>query len=101
MRGNGIAAGHWGTNHFPTTTWEGRLADTEGTRRLSDRVFALRAGEVDPALTRVAPDHADDAKITLWALYEQHYRGFDDVDAVLEWHPTLVALRAPSIAVHV
>jgi len=61
---------------------------------LSDQVFtALRAGELDPALTRVAPDHVDDAQITLWALYEQHYRGFDDVDAALEWHPTLVAVR--------
>lgn len=61
---------------------------------LSDQVFtALRTDAVDPALVRVAPDGVDDAQITLWALYEQHYRGFEDARAELEWHPTLVAVR--------
>ncbi|MEO5852817.1 MAG: iron-containing redox enzyme family protein [Nocardioides sp.] len=54
---------------------------------------ALRTGDVAPTLTRVRPDDDADAQITLWALYEQHYRGFDDADAALEWHPTLIALR--------
>jgi len=53
---------------------------------LSDQVFA--------ALRDGAPGtDAAEAHITLWALYEQHYRGFGDVDVALEWHPTLIALR--------
>ncbi len=39
------------------------------------------------------PDHDDDAQIALWALYELHYRGFDDVDDELEWQPELLAVR--------
>jgi hypothetical protein len=39
------------------------------------------------------PDHDDDAQIALWALYEQHYRGFDDVDDDLEWQPELLEVR--------
>ncbi len=41
----------------------------------------------------IEPDHDDDAQIALWVLYEQHYRGFDDVDASLEWHPEILRLR--------
>ena len=40
-----------------------------------------------------APDHHDDAQIALWVLYELHYRGFDDVDDVLEWQPELLEVR--------
>ncbi|GAA1748879.1 iron-containing redox enzyme family protein [Aeromicrobium alkaliterrae] len=36
----------------------------------------------------------DDLQLTLWALYELAYRGFDDVPADLEWDPGLLALRA-------
>jgi hypothetical protein len=39
------------------------------------------------------PDHDDDAQIALWALYELHYRGFDDVDDALEWQPELLEVR--------
>jgi hypothetical protein len=39
------------------------------------------------------PDHDDDAQIALWALYELHYRGFDDVDDDLEWQPELLHVR--------
>src|SRR3712207_5833128 len=39
------------------------------------------------------PESAEDAAITLWALYELSYRGFDDVDDAAEWHPSLLALR--------
>ena len=39
------------------------------------------------------PDQEDDARIALWALYELHYRGFDDVDDSLEWQPELLQVR--------
>jgi hypothetical protein len=35
----------------------------------------------------------DDEAITLWALYEQHYRGLEDVEDDLEWHPAVIGLR--------
>jgi len=41
----------------------------------------------------VAPEHADDLQLCLWALYELHYRGFDDVSDALEWHPGPLTLR--------
>ena len=62
---------------------------------LSDVLFeALR----DPATSwddvlGAEPDHDDDAQISLWTLYELHYRGFDDVDDALEWQPELLQLR--------
>ena len=37
-------------------------------------------------------ESAEDQHIALWALYELHYRGFDDANGDLEWH--LEALRA-------
>jgi hypothetical protein len=45
------------------------------------------------AVCRTLPDNQDDAQIALWALYELHYRGFDDVDEDLEWHPDVISLR--------
>ncbi|MCW2753160.1 MAG: iron-containing redox enzyme family protein [Marmoricola sp.] len=36
---------------------------------------------------------ADDSQISLWALYELHYRGFDDVDDAAEWDPAVIAAR--------
>ena len=61
---------------------------------------ALSAAVVD-ALTSeggelgVVPEaeSPEDAAIALWTLYELHYRGFDDVDDGLEWHPGLLAVR--------
>lgn len=35
----------------------------------------------------------DDLHLALWTLYELHHRGFDDVDADLEWDPDLIRLR--------
>jgi hypothetical protein len=40
-----------------------------------------------------APESVEDASIALWTLYELHYRGFDDVDDSLEWHPGLLGVR--------
>jgi hypothetical protein len=45
------------------------------------------------SVCRTLPDNQDDIQIALWALYELHYRGFDDVDDDLEWHPDLIGLR--------
>ncbi|WP_235907995.1 iron-containing redox enzyme family protein [Aeromicrobium yanjiei] len=42
---------------------------------------------------RTLPDDDEDLQITLWALYELHYRGFEDVDDAREWQPELVELR--------
>lgn len=42
---------------------------------------------VDPLTDR-------DFQLALWMLYELHYRGFDDVDAELEWDPLLISSRA-------
>src|SRR5918993_3173043 len=50
-------------------------------RRLVDRV--------------VEPLHDRDFQLALACCYELHYRGFDDVDDDLEWHPTTLALVAP------
>ena len=36
----------------------------------------------------------DDRAITLWALYELHFRGFEDVPEDLEWHPAALHLRS-------
>lgn len=40
-----------------------------------------------------SPDSPDDEHIALWALYELHYRSFEDVDDDLEWVPELLSLR--------
>ena len=62
---------------------------------LSEQVLAaLTSAHVPAALRDVAPDGHEDAQITLWSLYELHYRGFEDVDDALEWHPDLLAVRA-------
>jgi hypothetical protein len=34
-----------------------------------------------------------DAQLTLWCLYELHYRGLADVDETWEWSPALLTLR--------
>ena len=67
----------------------------KGRGSLSDVVFELMrtsAPTFGPALTTLADDD-DDLHITLWALYELHYRGFEDVSDDLEWHPELIDLR--------
>jgi hypothetical protein len=62
---------------------------------LSEALFdALRSepGEV-PDLKRVEPTDAGDIHIALWAMYELHYSGFEDVDDEMEWHPGVLGLR--------
>ena len=62
---------------------------------LSERLFAtIQAPTPDlSTVPDLAPDGDDDAQIALWALYELHYRGFEDVPDELEWHPDLLRLR--------
>jgi hypothetical protein len=62
---------------------------------LSDALFeAMRTTSPSwDGVLNAEPDHDDDAQIALWALYELHYRGFDDVDDHLEWQPELLQLR--------
>jgi hypothetical protein len=35
----------------------------------------------------------EDLQLSLYACYELHYRGFDDVDPGWEWEPSLIAIR--------
>ena len=59
---------------------------------LSSAVFsALRDERAMPSV--LAGSDADDVQITLWALYELHYRGFSDVDDKHEWNPAALAAR--------
>ncbi len=61
---------------------------------LSECVFhALRSGYTDHVAHAPQPDGVEDAQLTLWVLYEQHHRGFDDVSDELEWDPHLIGLR--------
>ncbi len=39
------------------------------------------------------PESLDDSAVALWAFYELHYRGFEDVDERREWDPSVVQLR--------
>jgi hypothetical protein len=61
-------------------------------------VRALRlGGELGPDIgsLRLADGPlGEDAQLTLWTLYELHYRGFEDVAADREWDPGLLCLRA-------
>ncbi|RBQ21128.1 iron-containing redox enzyme family protein [Spongiactinospora rosea] len=53
-------------------------------------------GEVDPPPVTSAGASAlddDDLQLALFACYELHYRGFDDVDDRWEWQPSLLAAR--------
>ncbi|MDQ4114174.1 MAG: iron-containing redox enzyme family protein [Actinomycetota bacterium] len=66
------------------------LPKSRGT--LSAAVFtALQSGAT--ADLEPTPESVEDAQITLWALYELHYRGFDEVDGDLEWDADLLRLR--------
>lgn len=60
----------------------------------SETLFeAMRTGET-ASVYLSDPESADDADISLWALYQLHYGGFDDVDDSLEWDPALLVIRA-------
>jgi hypothetical protein len=62
-------------------------------------IDALRTGEseIPPAAPFAAvPADAladDDLQLSLWTLYELHYRGFDDVPDSAEWDPRLIDMR--------
>jgi hypothetical protein len=59
---------------------------------LSHAVFAALRGEGSLPHVAVSPE-VDDVQITLWALYELHYRGFADVRDHYEWDPAVLGLR--------
>ncbi|MGO4258179.1 iron-containing redox enzyme family protein [Marmoricola sp. RAF53] len=60
---------------------------------LSEDVFAaLLRDRAVPSFH--APTDEEDRQIVLWAAYELHYRGFDDVDPAREWDPCLLDIRA-------
>ena len=62
---------------------------------LSEALFdTLRTepGEVG-TVQHVEPTDADDVHIALWATYELHYSGFEDVAGEMEWHPEVLGLR--------
>jgi hypothetical protein len=66
---------------------------------MSAQVLDDLAGGPSGTLSRLRPDPTSDVfsdsdlQITLWTLYELHYRGFDDVPGDREWDPDLIALR--------
>ena len=67
----------------------------KGRGSLSETLFESLRTE-PPSWSHVlsaVPDDEEDVQISLWTLYELHYRGFDDVDERLEWHPALLELR--------
>ncbi len=67
----------------------------KGRGTLSEALFeGLRTSPASwDSICRTLPDNDDDVHISLWALYELHYRGFEDVDDGLEWHPDVIGLR--------
>ncbi|MDO9496448.1 MAG: iron-containing redox enzyme family protein, partial [Nocardioides sp.] len=55
---------------------------------------SMRAIPAEPvSRTHPEADGPEDAAVTLWALYELSYRGFDDVDGTAEWDSDLLAVR--------
>jgi len=67
----------------------------KGRGTLSEALFeGLRTSPSSwDSICQVLPDNDEDVHISLWALYELHYRGFEDVDDELEWHPDVIGLR--------
>jgi hypothetical protein len=59
---------------------------------LSHALFAALRGEVSVPPVATSPD-VDDVQISLWALYELHYRGFTDVHDRYEWDPAVIGVR--------
>jgi hypothetical protein len=63
-------------------------AVTAAIRRPDDALIKVPVlAEPDAAL------HDPDFQLTLWVLYELHYRSFDDAPDSAEWSPVLLAVR--------
>ncbi len=62
---------------------------------LSEGLFDALRSEPDgiASIPHVRPTDHDDAQIALWAMYELHHSGFEDVDDDMEWHPGVIGLR--------
>lgn len=58
-------------------------------------IEALSTGRTDglPAVPAEVEPLGRDLQLTLYTLYELHYRGFDGVDAELEWDPEILRMR--------
>lgn len=71
-------------------------ANVFGWLRRENPVDVPRVLDLDLArwLDGADPVSDDDLQITLWSLYELHYRGFDDVDDSWEWSPECLSVRA-------
>jgi hypothetical protein len=67
-----------------------RLPSARG--HVSQALFGALRGEREIPHVVVTSD-PDDLQISLWALYELHYRGFEDVADDLEWDPNVLAAR--------
>lgn len=70
------------------------LPKARGT--LSEQLFTALREEPGTAVDLDAgvADDAEDRAIALWASYELHYRGFEDVDDRWEWSPDVLRVRA-------
>ncbi|GGO70929.1 iron-containing redox enzyme family protein [Nocardioides deserti] len=70
------------------------LPKARGT--LSEQLFTALREEPGTAVVLDAgvADDAEDRAIALWASYELHYRGFEDVDDRWEWSPDVLRVRA-------
>lgn len=70
------------------------MLSPQGRGALSDAVLeSMRSGKTSHLVDGPEPDGAEDAQLALWVLYEQHYRGFEDVSGELEWDPHLISVR--------
>lgn len=61
---------------------------------LVERLRGEPAGRFDAPRAAGDPLLGEDAPLSLYILYELHYRSFAGVDERWEWHPPLLALRA-------
>ncbi|MFD3685510.1 iron-containing redox enzyme family protein [Nocardiopsis sp. NPDC058631] len=55
---------------------------------------ALRGNRPESPAVDGSPPYGEDLQLALYCCYEPHYRGFDGVDADLEWDPALLTIRA-------
>src|SRR5215204_1425568 len=68
------------------------------SEKLADRLRAAppRHGQAfaPPSATAEGGVLGEDFQLSLYVLYELHYRGFRGVDELWEWQPSLLGLRA-------